>query len=709
MKINDLQLPRPSIDFLASQGYDELYPPQADSVRAGLLDGKSLLVSAPTASGKTLVATMAILGHLADRQRRIVYLSPLKALASEKHAELKRITEIPGLEGTRVRISTGDLDAKDAAALGGDVVVMTNEKMDSAMRHDPGLAEEIGLIIIDEVHLLGDDSRGPTLEMVLSRFRQAERKPQIVALSATVSNANEIAGWLGIGLVENDWRPVPLTEGVYDEGEVTMQDGRTFEVPLSLRSPPVDIGLDSVMNGGQSLIFAPTRPRSVSLASKAAQAVHSTMSKSGIKHLEGVSAEILERNENTKLVKTLAELVRHGVAFHHAGLNQHCRETVEREFRGGSIRLLASTPTLAAGVNLPARRVVIASIMRYDPRAGGSAPISVMEYKQFCGRAGRPQYDDFGEAIILPGSLPARDVTDIYVNGEPEPIRSAIGSQRSLRIHVLSLIASTPGIMGDGICDFFLGTLGGTQSDPGEVRDGVGRALETLRDGGFIVGKGGRYAATKLGKRVSLLYIDPDTATGFLEALDMATPEGRHTLGFLHLISECGEFYPKLGMRNSDYEIAGGVIEEHATEGLSPLTEYDCNRSLIALHCWISEKTDIFLSERLGVESGDMHRMVESAAWLAYSLRELARVSGRAGLIDELGLLRRRIAYGIREELIELVSVKGIGRVRARSLFDHRVRNRASLAKIPVARLAKIDKIGTATAARIKSQIGGAR
>jgi helicase len=216
--------------------------------------------------------------------------------------------------------------------------------------------------------LIGDENRGPTLEMTLTQLKLLETKPQIVGLSATITNSDEIANWLGCKLVKNDWRPVPLTEGVCDAGEVTMSDGKTFEVERSIRGTPIDLGVQSVKEGGQSLVFAETRTRSKSLATKAADIISQILEKKDLKELEKTSKKILSENEHTELVKTLAFLVKKGVAFHHAGLNQNCRTIIEKEFRKGTIKLLSSTPTLAAGVNLPARRVVISSVNRYNAK-----------------------------------------------------------------------------------------------------------------------------------------------------------------------------------------------------------------------------------------------------------------------------------------------------------------------------------------------------
>ena len=704
MKISELNLFKAAIDFLKKEGYTELYPPQEDSIKAGLLDGKSLLISAPTASGKTLIAILSMINYLSKSKGKIVYLSPLRALAAEKFSEFKKLESIDFKRKIKVKISTGDFEAVDKDLVNSDVIILTNEKMDSIIRHGSEWVDDVGLVIADEIHLIGDDDRGPTLEIILTKLKLLENKPQILGLSATISNSDEISEWLGCKLVENKWRPVPLFEGVYDAGSVVMNDGREFEIESSIRGKPVDLGIESVKNGGQSLLFAETRTRSSSLATKAADAISTSLDKSEIKELEKISKKILANNEHTDLIKTLATLVKKGVAFHHAGLNQNCRETVESEFRNGKIKLIAATPTLGAGVNLPARRVVISSLNRYNSRVGTNMPISILEYKQLCGRAGRPQYDDFGEAIII-GNSNRSELIDYYINGEPEPIESKITDDKSLRTHILSLIATNPGIKKDQIIDFFLQTLGGLQTRKPTIKFGIDIATKFLLSEELIIKKEERFAATEFGKKVSKLYIDPLTATFFRDSIEQVSKERKHTLGFLHVITSCEEFFPKFSLRNKDYEKVSLLLENYSSELIEPISEYDCSRSLLALQSWITESSEISLSDNLNMQSGDMHRMVETADWLVYCLRELAKQSNRVDLLEELDILRRRIIYGIRKELVDLVKIKGIGRIRARILHKNGIKNLEDLSKIPVKKLAEIDKIGSTLADNIKSQL----
>ena len=704
MKIEKLDLPDSAIEFLKSQGFEKLYPPQVDSVKAGLLNGKSVLVSASTASGKTLIAMLAMFSYLSKNNGKVVYLSPLRALAAEKFTEFKKLEKIALGNKIKVGISTGDFENIEKNLEKSNILILTNEKMDSVIRHGVEWIDEIGLVISDEIHLIGDENRGPTLEMILTQLKLLDSKPQIVGLSATITNSDEIADWLDCELVKNDWRPVPLSEGVCDGGQVTMSDGTTFEIERTLRGTPIDLGVQSVLQGGQSLVFAETRTRSKSLATKAADVIFQLLEKNDLKELEKTSKKILSQNEHTEIVKTLATLVKKGVAFHHAGLNQNCREIIEKEFRNGTIKLLSSTPTLAAGVNLPARRVVISNINRYNAKVGRNMPISILEYKQLCGRAGRPQYDDYGESIIV-GSGNVAELTEHYINGEPEPIISKITDDKSLRTHILSVIVTHPGIKKDEILEFFLQTLGGLQSRKPTIKFAIDISLRFLSSEYLIIKKGERFAATDFGKKTSMLYIDPLTATHFRDAVENVSQDRKHTFGFLHLISSCEEFFPKFSLRNKDYESASLLIENHSSELLEPISEYDCSRSLLALQAWITESSELSMSDSLSIESGDMHRMAEMANWLSYCLREISKHVERADLLEELDDLRKRIVYGIREELLDLVRVKGIGRVRARILYKHEIKNLDDLAKIPVNKLAEIDKIGSTIADNIKSEL----
>lgn len=690
-------------------GYPSLYPPQQMAIERGILDGKNILVTTPTASGKTLIAMMAIVKAI-ERGLKAVYLTPLRALASEKYDDLKILERLDLGSGRKIKVAvaTGDYDSSGKELASADVVVLTNEKMDTLFRHNAEWLGDVGLFVSDEVHLLRDRERGPTLEMMLTKIRRHYTQAQIVALSATVANSDEIAGWLACELVESNWRPTKLVEGVYEYRTVKMSDGTKFQVDSSDASSAVDIAIDSLDGGGQALIFAETRKRAASLAAKAAEGVYRRLDKATKEQAARASSEILDRGDDSELTKTLAQLVAKGVAFHHAGLGSSSREVVEDSFKKGVIRLLTATPTLAAGVNLPARRVVIASILRYDSDYGGSMPISILEYKQLCGRAGRPKYDTAGEAIIVSESgVNAEELYDHYVLGSPEPIRSQLSSDRAVRFHLLATIATVPGMKKPGIHELFASTLFAQQYKEATVSFKVDSALEYLEQEELVKLKNDRYIATEFGRRTSLLYIDPATAVAFRDALERTEriDGGKHTLGFLHLISSSPDFYPKLPLRKKDYEELSLLIQGRTSELLYQISEYDCSRSFWALCEWIEETGDKVLSDSMGVEPGDMFRIKELSEWLAYSLYEVAKLLRREDLLPELYNLRIRIRYGVKEELLPLVALEGIGRVRARALYSAGLTDVNKIAKAPQAKLAAIPKIGPAVAENLKDQL----
>jgi ATP-dependent DNA helicase len=703
--------------LLSLLGYSSLYPPQELALSKGLLEGKNLLVTTPTASGKTLIAMMAAIKTI-EKGLKVIYLTPLRALATEKYHDFHVLEDldINGIK-TRVKIATSDYDSSGKDVEDADVIILTNEKMDLLMRHGAEWISDVGLFVADEVHLIGERERGPTLEMMLTNICQLYQQSQILALSATVANSDDIADWLGCELIESNWRPTKLIEGVYEDGNLLMNDGSRFEILTSVgvTSAAIDIAIDSLKNGGQALIFADTRKRAFSLATKAAEAVYKSLNKSAQERTIELSSKILNKGDDTELTRNLSHLVAKGVAFHHAGLGPTSREIVEESFKKGIIKLLAATPTLAAGVNLPARRIILASILRYDAGYGGNIPISVLEYKQLSGRAGRPQYDTFGEAIIIaePG-VSAEDLYNKYILGNPEPLRSQLINDRAIRVHLLSTVARVPGIKKIEIYHLFESTLFARNYQKNTVVFKVDAALSYLEAEYLIKSKNDRYIATDFGRKTTLLYIDPLTAVEFRKAigsLDRTTTKRNdsnnksYTLGFLQMITTSADFYPKLSLRKKDFEELNSLIQHHSDELFYPISEYDYSRSLLALNEWIDETSDRMISDKIGVEPGDMHRMVEIGGWLTYSLYEVAKLLKREDLLTEIHNLRTRIKYGVREELIQIVVLEGIGRVRARALYDAGLTDTRKLARVSDSKLAAISKIGPTVAAKLKEQL----
>jgi helicase len=711
VRFDEIQLPPELLSYVQAKGLTDLYPPQAEAVRAGLLEGKSLVVSSPTASGKTLIAIMAAYVKAKLERKKVVYLAPLRALASEKYGEFSELARF----GIKTVISTGDYDSSGESLGRGDIIVLTNERFDSVMRHRVEWLRSVGLFIADEVHLAGSDSRGPTLEMILTKIMRMGMDVQMLSLSATISNSRAIGEWLDSEVVELDWRPVPLREAVYDYGSIVFTDGESRQISRSTYGPAIDVAVDVLRTGGQALVFANTRRRAVSLATKASELTQRFLGDAEKKAAAEAARRILSSGEETSLSRLLAEVVAKGAAFHHAGLDTEHRRIVEEYYRARAIKLLASTPTLAAGVNIPARRVVVADLSRYDVGSGGNTEISVLEYRQMAGRAGRPQYDDHGETVIIPPpSQPPATFLEHYAKSPPEPIESMLADEGAMRFHMLATVATGAGVTRRDVDELFAKTLLAKQSGGKEVGRLVDGALGYLHAEALVETKGGLLHGTDFGRRVSMLYIDPATGVLFRNALRRFSPGGVYTAGILHLVARSPDFSPKFPLRSKDYDAAIGFMEEHRAEMLdrpSPRTFADFDetvqemRTVMALYGWIDEWREEQLLARLGVEPGDVHRAVDNAEWLLHSLEELAKLFKKPEMARQAEVLRLRVETGVSEELLELTALEGVGRVRARALHTAGFRTLEDLKEAPAERIAAVEKVGTAVAKRIKEQV----
>src|SRR3989344_1625264 len=396
--MTNILLPEEAMKLLLGD-FKDFNPVQKAALDKGLLDGNNLVVAAPTASGKTLIAEMAILRNF-YKGGKTIYLCPLRALAYEKHEDFKKYKQL----GMRIAMSTGDFDKVENFS-GYDLIILSNENADSLLRHNA--LPNISLVIADEIHLINDVGRGPTLEVVLTRLM--ETKPHVLALSATISNAEEISGWLNARLVKSDYRPIKLEKGTLYPDD----DGHTFELEdnkesINDSSDSDLVFVNNILGEKQALIFVSTRRSAEASAEKI------KLNKSEV--LDKLADEIESAlSVPTKQCKRLAGCVRQGTAFHHAGLVAKQRKLIEDAFRAGIIKILTATSTLAAGMNLPAHTVLIRDTKRYDSQYG-SGYMPVIDVQQCMGRAGRPKYDKEGRAIIIAkNKREAQELKEMYI------------------------------------------------------------------------------------------------------------------------------------------------------------------------------------------------------------------------------------------------------------------------------------------------------
>ncbi len=720
VKIADLSIPDSVKEIIVKSGIAELYPPQEEAVKAGVLEGRNLVLASPTASGKTLVAELCALKHVLEEGGKIIYLTPLRALANEKFDEFRKYTVLAKSGGQRVRvgISTGDFDNTDSWLERYDVIITTNEKADSLLRHRTKWMDEISLVIADEVHLLNDAKRGPTLEVVLARLMQVNPEIQILALSATINNVDEIASWLKAEHVTTEWRPVALKEGVLLHDEIQYKDGDARKIEKRTKDSAINLALSTIKSGGQTLVFASTRKSAVSLAKKFAGEVEAVLSVPAKRSLEHEADRILAAGERTRISESLAELVKLGTAFHHAGLGGGHRRIIEDGFRAGRIKVLTATPTLAFGVNLPARTVIVQDYRRFE--AGyGYYPISVLEYKQMAGRAGRPKYDKCGEAVLLAKTSDEADyLLESYVLARPERIWSRLAVERIMRSHVLATIAADFAHSEHGLYEFFGRTFYAHQYDTDAIKGLIAKILKYLYDEDMIEVFGNDVNATRFGKRVSDLYIDPVSAVIIRDSLTKRKPACFTDLSFLHAIAHTPDMGPVLRPYAHEIDEVALFMEQHKDEFLADLPDEWEDRiayegflgevkTAMTLQAWVEEVSEDQLIEKFRVQPGDLYRTIENAKWLLHATHELAMLFGEKETLPLIHELETRVEKGVKKELLPLVKLEGVGRVRGRIIFNAGYKTIEDIKHAPLENLTNLPAIGPKLAKKIKEQVGG--
>jgi helicase len=529
---------------------------------------------------------------------------------------------------------------------------------------------------------------------------------QILALSATVGNADELAAWLDAELVVSEWRPTELLEGVLFNGTFYCKD-KEKPVAQSTKDEAVNLALDTLREGGQCLVFESSRKNCMGFAKKAASTVKKALSAEDKEALAGIADEVLENSE-TDIATVLAGCIRSGTAFHHAGLTTPLRELVEDGFRKGRIKLISSTPTLAAGLNLPARRVIIRSYRRYSSE-DGMQPIPVLEYKQMAGRAGRPGLDPYGEAVLLARSYEEFVfLFENYIEAEAEDIWSKLGTENALRTHVLSIISNGFARTKEELMDFLEATFFAFQYSNFGLSTVVGECLGFLRQEGMLEHTDA-LLSTSFGKLVSRLYIDPLSAALIVQGLRKAKTLTELTL--LQLICSTPDMR-LLYMRREDYQGINDYVMTHAEEFVkipSPfnIAEYEwflgeVKTSLLLME-WIREKPENELCSNFGIGEGDIHAIADIAEWIVHVTTQLARLLDLKGG-KEAAELEKRIHYGAGPELMELLDIRSIGRVRARKLYEAGFKSTADLAGAASEKVAAL--LGPKISERIFKQIG---
>ena len=690
----------------------ELYPPQKEAMEV-IERNESLLMSVPTAAGKTVVAYNALMKTVKEGKKGI-FLVPLRALAWEKVTELRDICKNI-LNGARIGVSVGDFD-KIRGLSKYDIIVATSERADSLIRHNPSWLTEVGCLVSDEIHLINDSNRGPTLEVTLSKFREINPDIQIIGLSATVSNSKEVAKWLGATLVESDFRPVPLKKGICIDNEIEW-DGSDFK-RIDIDGTE-GIALDNLPD--QCLVFVNTRRSAEAQAKRLGMLIGKRLTNEEIEALKTYTNELKSgADEVTSVDSNLTKLIEKGVAYHHAGLTNRQRQLIEKGFREKRIKALCATPTLAAGVNLPAKRVIIRDLTRWDSSFQSNQPLPVLEIQQMLGRAGRPGFDVDGEGVLIAKNNEQKaQIIETYFEGETEPVISRLGSEPALRTHLLSLIASGTISSTEEMHSFLKKTLFGAQGELWRTQHRINKVLDFLDkedliriegklDGEFIPANTSlqeKLKATAFGRKVSQLYIDPLSGVIIRKALESEVPA--NPLGLLHTISRTPDIYSLYVRKNEMETYLTHLMQMEADLMLPPPIEHtelefylwDLKTALLLMD-WVEETPEEHLMKRYSTTPGDIRAKVETAGWILYSMSELSELvsPNTTKMIAELEI---RISNGVRKELLPLLEIDSIGRVRARALFNAGFTSQSSIREAKPSELSEIPGIGKKLAEKL--------
>jgi replicative superfamily II helicase len=638
-------------EFADAFGFEEFNRMQRAALPALLESDDNVVASAPTASGKTALAELAICKAL-DAGGTALFVAPLRALTNEKESEWDRFEAL----GYSVYVVTGERDLSPRRAERADILVMTPEKLDSASRkHDSSryaFVTDVDCVVIDEVHLLDADRRGSTLEVTVARLRRL-CAPRIVALSATMPNVEDVADWLDAP-AENtfafgeEYRPVDLHAGVetYTHGENAFADKyRRLYRALDLAEP-------HVRDGGQALVFVSSRQDTVQAAKKARDEVAERDVPMGARGDFDFHRAAQELDD-----ATLRQSVLDGVAFHHAGLSKNDKDLVEDWFKEGHVQLLFSTSTLAWGVNLPARCVVIRDTKLHDPLEG-EVEMSPLDVLQMLGRAGRPGYDDVGHAYVVCDRSDADRYRRLLREGKD--IESRLAEQLDAHLNAEVAMGTLSDL--DGVMDWLETTFYyvRARSEPETydfegLRDRVRTTLEELVDRGFVeLGEDLAVEPTPLGLLASTFYLRLDTAERFRDLAER-DPGELDADAVLERVAGAAEF-DSVGVRGDERDAVRSVLS-----GTSSDLEGGARKLLAILQASMTGSTPAELRSDAWVIRQNALRLL--AALRAF----LDRFSG-ARAANLASRVAARVEHGVGDAAVGLTAIDGVGAGRAQKL-----------------------------------------
>lgn len=664
----------------------EFNPAQKAVIESGYLEDKSnYIISIPTASGKTVLGILPALKTILNGGKA-VYAAPLLSIQNEKVKEFKAFEE----HGIKVGKHPSN----------SDLSIMVFESFDALTRFSWNVLREVDTLIIDEFHMIGEYSRGPTLESAITRAKIINPSLRIIALSATLKNIDEIEQWLDGKTVEHDYRPVPLNKEVLDAEMFNTKNKNDVIVKIVEKA---------IEDNSQALSFVSTRRFTESLATYVAKKIDKKTTKEQKQKFKQVADKLLEVPKKKGSLPTttclkLAEAAEKGVVFHHAGLFNEQKEIIEDEFRNGNILMITATPSLMYGVNLPSKYVVIRDHTRWT--SNGPASIPVFDYEQMSGRAGRPQYDDVGYSYLVAKTMDeAFDLEARYVNGEIELTNSKlIDNKDAIYKQIIAQIASSLSKNLDDLNDFFGKTLYGFQmkNNPSMsmfAQDSLNweleSALEFLLQNGIIRATPEGLKTTDFGNLIAKSNYAVETAVKIKEYV--STMEKLNPAEMIYALAET----PDLPLISFKGRKSKNPVRDKLSEcGLFAVDIGNPEATAVSLIEWIDERNEYEIENAYNVYSASTRRSAYEAFRLVKFAKNTLEVLGNYSNLKDMDYLSARLYYGVKEDIIPLVvGVKRLGRKRARLLMKTFGDN---LSEASEKDLQKVEGIGPKLAGKVK-------
>jgi helicase len=697
---------------------EELLPLQTTAVvKHDLLNGRSLIIAAPTSSGKTFCGEMAAAVSLFKR-KKVVFLVPLKAVAEEKYMDFYRKYSPLGI---RVTISTGDRQEEDRKIERGefDMAIMIYEKFNRLLIKNLDILSSIDLVVADELQMIGDPSRGMTLELALTKIKSSKYAPQIVGLSAVLKDPERLSSWLDCRLLSEKNRPVELLQGVLWDGDFRFRKHNTGEMGcqklVQLESDEPHLILFANLNRlleekEQVLVFLKSKKNCEDCALLFSEQARGNPATDAI--------QALSELENTTLRDKLIKCLEKRVAFHNADLTFDERRVIEHFYLQGDIRVIFCTTTLSLGINLPAKTVFIETqkyeVGEYSGKAVMS-PLSWSEYENMSGRAGRYGLENqFGRSVIIAQNQFQFDsLWEGYIEGEEEKIVSRL-SPDNLADAILDLVAAGAGKTQQELNRILSNSLGGEMilAEDEMIRE---KTEELLRMN-VLTRNEEIFSLTRLGSLCALKGItvktgavlkrklenppDYDPISWFYSVLN--TQDGEEIYVSVNFLEEQNRVYEKaLIERYQDKPASGEEIKAllERNTGLSPAETKRIKISLI-LSEWITSRSTLDLENKYLCRSGQIEQIAKQVSWLLDAAAGMAKVLNKdKSIVFFLKRLSLKVNFGTDDLGIKFARLRipGLGRDYVWALVQ---KGYCSLKSIREARIEDLAKIIPETIAR---------